>query len=99
MLMEVSPVRPGNLQSRWRGAPRYRPWLLLQPKRNGGRIWQVFEAGQGRSSFDDTVEAFTQEFTNAPREQLMSVIDNCLNGLESEALITAKDRAALAKAK
>jgi len=65
----------------------------------GGRIWQVIEAGQGRSSFDDIVEALAQEFTEVPREQLMTDIDNCLSALESKALITAHGRTALAKAK
>jgi|ERR1700733_4495836 len=55
----------------------------------GGRIWHVIQAGQGRSSFDDIVEALAQEFKQVPREQLMTDIDNCLTDLESKALITA----------
>jgi hypothetical protein len=65
----------------------------------GGRIWQVIEAGQSRSSFDDIVEALAQEFTKVPREQLMTDIDNCLRDLETKGLITAHGRTALAKAK
>jgi hypothetical protein len=65
----------------------------------GGRIWQAIEVGQGRSSFDDIVEALAQEFTEVPREQLMTDVDNCLGDLESKILITAHGRTALAKAK
>ena len=65
----------------------------------GGRIWQVIESGQGRSSFDDIVEALAQEFTEVPHEQLMTDIDNCLSDLKKKALITAHGRTALAKAK
>jgi hypothetical protein len=65
----------------------------------GGRIWQVIEAGQGRSSFDDIVEALAQEFTEVPHEQLMTDINNCLSDLKSKALITAHGRTALSKAK
>ena len=65
----------------------------------GGRIWQVIEAGHDRSSFNDIVEALAQEFTEVPREQLMTDIDNCLSDLESKALITAHGRTALAKVK
>jgi hypothetical protein len=65
----------------------------------GGRIWQVIEGGQGRSSFDDIVQSLAQEFTQVPREQLMTDIDNCLSDLESKALITAHGQTALAKTK
>src|ERR1039458_1473565 len=65
----------------------------------GGRIWQVIEAGQGRSFFVDIVGALAQEFPEVPREHLMTDIDNCLSDLESKALITAHGPAALAKAK
>jgi hypothetical protein len=64
----------------------------------GGRIWQVIEAGHGRSSSADIIEALAREFMEVPREQLMTDIDNCLSDLESKALITARGRAVLAKA-
>ena len=48
----------------------------------GGRIWQVIEAGHGRSSFDDIIEALAREFMEVPREQLVTDIDNCLSDLE-----------------
>jgi hypothetical protein len=65
----------------------------------GGRIWQVIEAGQGQSSFDDIAEALSREFTGVAREQLMTNIENCLSDLESNALIKARGRTALAKPK
>jgi coenzyme PQQ synthesis protein D (PqqD) len=65
----------------------------------GGRIWQVIEAGQGRSSSDDIVETLAQEFAEVPREQLMTDVDNCLSDLESKALVTTHGGTALAKAK
>jgi hypothetical protein len=64
-----------------------------------GRIWQVIEAGQGRSSSDDIVEVLAQEFTEVPREQLMTDVDNCLRDLENRALVMAHDQALLARAK
>ena len=42
----------------------------------------MIEAGHGRSSFDDVVEALAQEFMGVPHEQLMSHINNCLSDLE-----------------
>jgi hypothetical protein len=63
----------------------------------GGRVWQVFETGHGRSSVDDIVKALAQEFTEVPREQLALDIESCLQDLESKALITADGRASLAK--
>jgi len=65
----------------------------------GGRIWQVIEAGQGRSPSDDIVDTLAQEFTDVPREQLMTDVDNCLSDLESKAWVTAHGGRALAKAK
>ena len=65
----------------------------------GGRIWQMIEAGQGQSSFDEIVEALAREFTEVSREQLMTDVDKCLSALESKALITAHGRTALGKAK
>ena len=65
----------------------------------GERIWQVIEACQGRSSFDDIAEALAQEFTEVPREQLMTDIENWLSDSESKALIEAHGRTTVAKAK
>ncbi len=65
----------------------------------GGRIWQVIEAGQGRSSSDDIVEVLAQEFAEVPREQLMTDVDNCLRDLENKALVMAHDQSMLARAK
>ena len=65
----------------------------------GGRIWQVVEAGQGRSSSDDIVEVLAHEFTEVPREQLITDVDNCLRDLENKALVMAHDQAMRASAK
>jgi len=65
----------------------------------GGRIWQVIEAGQGRSSSDDIVEALAKEFTEVPREQLMADVDNCLSDLEKKTLVTAQGQAVLTSVK
>jgi hypothetical protein len=65
----------------------------------GGRIWQAIEAGQGRSSSDDIVETLAHEFTEVPREQLMTDVDNCLSDLEKKALVTAQGQAALTRVK
>jgi hypothetical protein len=103
----------GNSNSWWKVSPRVRAscnedgavlldidhGLCYSLNAVGGRIWQVIEAGQGRSSFGDIVEALAQEFTEVPREQLLTDIHHCLGDLESKALITAHGRAALAKTK
>lgn len=65
----------------------------------GGRIWQIIEAGQGRSSSDDIVEVLAREFTEVPREQLMTDVDNCLSDLEKKALVTAQGQAVLTRIK
>jgi hypothetical protein len=65
----------------------------------GGRIWQLIEAGQGRSSSDDIVQALAQEFVDVPCEQLMTDVDNCLSDLESKALVTAHRGTTLTKPK
>ena len=65
----------------------------------GGRIWQIIEAGQGRSSSDDIVEVLAREFAEVPREQLMTDVDNCLSDLEKKALVTAHGQAVLARIK
>jgi hypothetical protein len=64
----------------------------------GGRVWQVFEAGHGKSSIDDIVGALAREFTEVPREQLALDIESCVRDLESNGLITTDDRDSLAKA-
>src|ERR1700722_19856640 len=36
----------------------------------GGRVWQVFEGGNGNSSVEDIVENLAREFKEVSREQL-----------------------------
>jgi hypothetical protein len=106
-------LKGGNSNSEWKVSPGVRATcnqdgaVLLDIDRGlcyglnavGGRIWQVIEAGQGRSSSDDIVEALAQEFTEVPREQLMTDVDNCLRDLENKALVMAHDQALPADAK
>src|SRR5208282_2346501 len=70
-------LKGSNSNSRWKVSPGVRATcnedgavlldidhgLCYSLNAVGGRIWQVIEAGQGRSSFDDIVEALAQEFT------------------------------------
>lgn len=63
----------------------------------GGRIWQVLEAGDGKSSTEDIVDGFAKEFTEVPRQQLELDIESCLRDLESKALIMPSGRASPTK--
>jgi hypothetical protein len=55
----------------------------------GGRVWEMLEAGHGKSSFEDIVGVLAKDFPEVPRTQLEIDIESCLQDLESKSLITS----------
>jgi hypothetical protein len=63
----------------------------------GGRVWQVFEGGNGNSSVEDVVENLAREFKEVSREQLTIDAERCVQDLESKGLIRAATQAPRAR--